>query len=164
MPKKVLVVDDNQDAIHILTAVLKKGGYLVSVALNGEEAMERVREDRPALILLDIMMPKMDGYEVCKTVKASAETRDIPVLIVTARKDPESRKRGMDVGASDYLVKPIRPAEILSKVREYLGNDDSTSPPPSLKSILFSFFFFRQADPFALEGYSYSAAEDGSVS
>ncbi|MBI3803273.1 MAG: response regulator [Nitrospirae bacterium] len=165
MPKRVLVVDDNQDAIHILSAVLKKGGYLVSVALNGEEAMEKVRQEHPALILLDIMMPKMDGFEVCKAIKAAVETREIPVLIVTARKDAESRQRGMSVGANEYLVKPIRPAEVLAKVRAYLGGGDSSAPPSSLKSIFFSFFLLRQTVDFELKTFAYcSATEDKPVS
>lgn len=142
MSKRVLIVDDNQDAIHILSAVLKRGGYLVSIAKNGAEAVDQVRQERPALILLDVMMPKMDGFEVCKEIKGSAETSSIPILMITARKDPESRKRGLEVGASEYLVKPIHPAEVLRKVQEYLEDDPSS--PPSAKSFLLPFLFLRQ--------------------
>lgn len=154
MSKKVLIVDDNQDAIHILTAVLKRGGYLVSVAKNGAEAIEKVHQESPALILLDIMMPKMDGFEVCQEIKGSEETRNIPVLMITARKDPESRKRGLEVGASEYLVKPIHPAEVLRKVQEYLG-DDRTSPP-SLKSFFFPFLLFREMIGLTPDPFSYN--------
>ena len=158
MSKKVLIVDDNQDAIHILTAVLKRGGYLVSVAKNGVEAIEKIRQERPALILLDIMMPRMDGFEVCQEIKGSEETSNIPVLMITARKDPESRKRGLEVGASEYLVKPIHPAEVLRKVQEYLG-DDRTSPP-SLKSFLLPFLLFRQVIGFKAEALVYCSPLD----
>jgi len=153
MAKKVLIVDDNQDAIHILTAVLKRGGFLVSVAKNGAEAMEKIREEHPALILLDVMMPKMDGFEVCQAIKENEKTRNIPVLMITARKDPESRKRGMEVGASEYLVKPIHPAEVLRKVQEYLGDDRPS--PPSLKSFFLPFLLFRDMIGFQRGGFIY---------
>ncbi len=143
MSKKVLIVDDNQDAIHILSAVLKRGGYTVSIAKNGAEAIEKVHQEHPALVLLDIMMPKMDGFEVCQEIKGNAETSGIPILMITARKDPESRKRGLEVGASEYLVKPIHPAEVLRKVQEYLGDDDRSSPP-SVKSFFLPFLIFRK--------------------
>lgn len=157
MSKRVLIVDDNQDAIHILSAVLKRGGYAVSVAKNGAEAVEMVRQDHPALILLDIMMPKMDGFEVCQEIKGSPETRGIPILMITARKDPESRKRGLEVGASEYLVKPIHPAEVLRKVQEYLGDDRSS--PPSLKSIFLP-FLLREKITFQLGAFAYCSAVD----
>lgn len=159
MSKRVLIVDDNQDAIHILSAVLKRGGYAVSVAKNGAEAVEIVRQENPALILLDVMMPKMDGFEVCQEIKGSEETSGIPILMITARKDPESRKRGLEVGASEYLVKPIHPAEVLRKVQEYLGDDRSS--PPSLKSIFLPFLLLlRQKIVFQLEAFSYYSAGD----
>ncbi|MDC4226822.1 MAG: response regulator [Candidatus Manganitrophus sp.] len=158
MSKRVLIVDDNQDAIHILSAVLKRGGYAVSVAKNGAEAVEMVRQEHPALILLDIMMPKMDGFEVCQEIKGSPETRNIPILMITARKDPESRKRGLEVGASEYLVKPIHPAEVLRKVQEYLGDDRSS--PPSLKSIFLPFLLLREKITFELGAFAYCSAVD----
>jgi len=161
MSKKVLIVDDNQDAIHILSAVLKRGGYVVSVAKNGAEAIEKVRQEHPALILLDIMMPKMDGFEVCQEIKRGSETRNIPVLMITARKDPESRKRGLEVGASEYLVKPIHPAEVLRKVQEYLGDEPTSSPPsPSLKSFFLPFLMFRQMFQLKTGVYHYRSALD----
>lgn len=158
MSKRVLIVDDNQDAIHILTAVLKRGGYLVSVAKNGVDAIDKVREEQPALILLDIMMPKMDGFEVCQEIKGNEETRNIPILMITARKDAESRKRGLEVGASEYLVKPIHPAEVLRKVQEYLGDDRSS--PPSLKSFFLPFLFLRQRIRFQMDALVYCFAFD----
>lgn len=152
MPKKVLIVDDNQDAINILSAIIKKGGYLATVAKDGVEAIQKIKDESPALILLDIMMPKMDGFEVCQTVKSDAETKHIPILMVTAKTDPASRARGLKLGASDYLMKPIHPAETLRKVKEYL---DETTPPQSPSgsspiSPLLSLIFWRQwvLDPF----------------
>jgi two-component system alkaline phosphatase synthesis response regulator PhoP len=132
MSKKVLVVDDNQDAINILSAILKKAGYLVGVAKDGQEALQKISSDIPALILLDVMMPKMDGYEVCKAIKTDPNVSQIPILMISAKTDGISQKRGLELGAADYLMKPIQPNEILRKVRQYLGDDSSSnSNPPS---------------------------------
>ncbi len=146
MSKKVLVVDDNQDAINILSAILKKAGYAVGVAKDGLEALQKLNSDIPALILLDVMMPKMDGYEVCKAIKTNPAISQIPILMISAKTDGVSQKRGLELGAADYLMKPIQPNEILRKVRQYLG-DDTTTPPSSSspKSPLIpSTFSFRE--------------------
>lgn len=118
--KKVLVVDDNPDAVNILMTVLKRGGYTVEIARNGSEALQKINEENPELILLDIMMPKMNGFEVCKAVKSDSKTRHITVLMITGKTDTESRAEGLRLGATDYLVKPIHPMEALRKVKEYL--------------------------------------------
>jgi two-component system alkaline phosphatase synthesis response regulator PhoP len=120
MGKKVLVVDDHQDAINILTMILKKGGYDPLSAKDGVEALQRIDEERPELVLLDVMMPKMDGYEVCQAVKADPKSRHIPILMLSAKTDPASKERGRELGAADYITKPINPTEILKKVKEYL--------------------------------------------
>lgn len=120
MGKKVLVVDDHQDAINILTLILKKGGYDPVSAKDGVEALQKINEENPDLVLLDVMMPKMDGYEVCQAVKANPGSRHIPILMLSAKTDPASKLRGRELGAADYLTKPINPTEILKKVKEYL--------------------------------------------
>lgn len=141
MIKKILVVDDNRDAILILTATLKREGYHVVAATNGQEAVEKGLEENPALILLDLMLPKMDGLEVCKVLKANPKTGHVPVLILTAKKDAESKKRSLELGASEYLLKPIIPADVIRHVRKYLG--DKTPPPSSSGAAPFSFIFWR---------------------
>jgi CheY-like chemotaxis protein len=141
MTKKILVVDDNRDAILILTATLKREGYTVSVATNGLEAVQKGLEENPALILLDLMLPKMDGLEVCKVIKANPKSSQIPILILTAKKDAESKKRCLELGASEYLLKPIIPADIIRHVRKYL--DDKAPPPSSFGATLISFIFLR---------------------
>lgn len=135
MSKKILVVDDNQDTLNILAAILKKGGYQVILAKDGLEAIEKVREETPALLLLDIMMPKIDGFGVIQALKQDARFREIPILIVTAKTDPASKTQSLGLGASDYLVKPVNPAEILRKISQYIGGDE----PPS--SSRFNSFF-----------------------
>jgi len=160
MSKKVLVVDDNQDAINILSAILKKAGYFVDIAKDGQEALQRVSSDVPALILLDVMMPKMDGYEVCKAIKTNPSISQIPILMISAKTDGVSQKRGLELGAADYLMKPIQPNEILRKVRQHLGDD--TSPPSSSSSpklpfipFIFSFkgWFDFEFVPFFSRGF-----------
>ncbi len=141
MTRKILIVDDNRDAISILTATLKREGYSVVVAINGVEAVQKGREENPALILLDLMLPKLDGLEVCKILKADPKTNQTPILILTAKKDAESRKQSLELGASEYLLKPIIPADIVRKVREHLG--DKTPPSSSSPAPLISFIFWR---------------------
>jgi DNA-binding response OmpR family regulator len=120
MAKEVLVVDDNQDAVNILVRVLEKNGYAVLVARSGEEAIRMTRSEDPGLILLDIMMPGIDGFEVCQAVKSSSKTKHIPIVMVTGKTDFESRFRALRLGAADYLRKPIHPVETVMKVKAYL--------------------------------------------
>lgn len=120
MSKKILVVDDNQDTIQILTAVLRRGGYVVIAARDGMEAVEKVQEEMPELILSDIMMPKLDGFGVIQALKAEPKFRRIPILIISAKVDPASKARGMELGAKDYIIKPINPGEVLRKIKEHL--------------------------------------------
>lgn len=127
MRHKVLAVDDNIDTILILSAVLEREGYEVITAKDGLEAVEKVERDLPALVLLDLMMPKMNGFEVCRAVRGNPKTNRIPILMLTAKTDPFSREQGLALGANEYLTKPLNPKEILTKVREYLA---PTEPPP----------------------------------
>jgi DNA-binding response OmpR family regulator len=120
MAKKVLVVDDHPDAINILTIILQQGGYDTVTAKDGIEALQKIHDESPDLVLLDVMMPKMDGYEVCREVKANPETKQIPIIMLSAKTDTASKEKGYQLGAADYVVKPINPSEILNKVKEYL--------------------------------------------
>ncbi|TAK07060.1 MAG: response regulator transcription factor [Candidatus Manganitrophaceae bacterium] len=120
MSKRILIVDDNPDTIHILTAILNQGGYATFEARDGIEALQKIREEMPALILLDIMMPKLDGFGVMEAMRADPGMNQIPVLIISAKVDPTSKVRSIELGAKDYIVKPINPDEILLKVKEHL--------------------------------------------
>lgn len=128
MARKILVVDDNQDTLNILGAVLRKGGYDTLFAKDGLEAIQKAREASPALILLDIMMPRMDGLEVLRILKGDAAYARTPILVVTAKTDPLSKNQSLELGASDYLIKPIDPGEILRTIKHYIGDDE---PPAS---------------------------------
>lgn len=132
MPK-ILLADDNADTVEILAAVLRKEGYEVIRSWSGAEAIEKVKLERPALILLDVMMPKMDGFEVCRIVKSDPATAEIPIVMVTAKADLASARRVRELGASGYLIKPISPADVVRKVNELLKTDPgrpATGAPP----------------------------------
>ncbi|MBF0180952.1 MAG: two-component system response regulator [Magnetococcales bacterium] len=116
----VLVVDDTPDNLLLMSGLLKEW-YKIKVANQGEKALKIANGDPPPdLILLDIMMPGMDGYEVCRQLKAKARTRDIPVIFLTAKAEVEDEKRGLDLGAVDYITKPISPPIVLARVKTHL--------------------------------------------
>ncbi len=118
---KILVVDDNEDNLDLIEAILSEEGYEnILRATSAEEMFEILKREKPDLILLDIMLPGMDGYEACRRLKQSEEWRDIPVIMVTAKTSPEDLKRGFEVGAIDYIEKPINDVELLARVESAL--------------------------------------------
>jgi two-component system, cell cycle response regulator len=116
----ILVVDDNPDNLEIISTRLRFRGYEVSLAERGEEAIAKVHEEAPDLILLDIMMPDMDGYEVARRIRAESDLPYIPIIVVTARDSTEDKVTGLDAGADDYLTKPINFPELEARVRSML--------------------------------------------
>jgi two-component system, cell cycle response regulator len=116
----ILVVDDNPDNLEIISTRLRFRGYEVSLAERGEEAIAKVHEEAPDLILLDIMMPDMDGYEVARRIRAERDLPYIPIIVVTARDSTEDKVTGLDAGADDYLTKPINFPELEARVRSML--------------------------------------------
>jgi CheY-like chemotaxis protein len=118
----VLVVDDEPFICRALSFVLRKGNYNVVEARNGEEALAAIREHRPALVFMDVMMPKVSGYEVCEAVKADAELAATKVILLTAKGQVSDREIGRQVGADDYMTKPFSPTKILECARQILGS------------------------------------------
>lgn len=117
---RILVVDDSRDNLEILSTRLRFRGYSVDTATTGEEALERVAESPPDLILLDIMMPGLDGYEVARRIRSDPELPFIPIILITARDSTQDKVAGLDAGANDYLTKPINFPELEARVRSML--------------------------------------------
>ncbi len=128
---KILVVDDEIYIVHILDFSLGMEGYEVITALDGEQALEKLKAEKPDLIVLDIMMPKLDGYEVCKAIKSNPGTRHIPVILLSAKGRNVDQKMGFDVGADDYITKPFSPRKLVERINQLLGQAVTERPTPS---------------------------------
>lgn len=128
---KILVVDDEIYIVHILDFSLGMEGYEVVTALDGEQALEKLKAERPDLIVLDIMMPKLDGYEVCKNVKGNPDTAHIPVILLSAKGRNVDQKMGFDVGADDYITKPFSPRKLVERINQLLGQAVSEKQTPN---------------------------------
>jgi two-component system alkaline phosphatase synthesis response regulator PhoP/two-component system response regulator VicR len=122
MASKILAVDDEKHIVRLVQINLQKEGYEVATANTGREALEKVSEFKPDLIVMDVMMPEMDGFEALKKLKENAETRDIPVIMLTAKAQDADVFRGWQSGADLYLTKPFNPAELLSFVKRLLAS------------------------------------------
>lgn len=122
--RRVLIVDDEPHIIRSLGFVLSKGGYEVAEARSGRQALESVRDIRPDLVFLDVMLPELDGYEVCRRIKGSVDTARTYVVMLTAKGLDDDRTRGVEAGADEYMTKPFSPSRALEKVNEILGASD----------------------------------------
>jgi|SRR3954454_23499115 DNA-binding response OmpR family regulator len=117
MPARVLIADDNSQNADLLGEYLEGSEFQVAVAADGEETLAQVRSFKPDVLLLDIMMPKLSGFEVCKRLKADPATRQLPVLMITALDQPSDIERAVEAGTDDFLTKPIHQRELVSRVR-----------------------------------------------
>lgn len=117
---KVLLVDDEQDIIEIISYNLEKEGYQVSTARNGKEAIEKAKKELPHLIILDVMMPEMDGMEACENIRKIDSLQNVIIAFLTARGEDYSQVAGFDAGADDYITKPVKPKVLMSKIKALL--------------------------------------------
>lgn len=137
---KVLVVDDIPINVQAVSNVLKQEGYLVYFAKSGDIALQLVEKNNFDIILLDIMMPELDGYEVCKKLKENPKTKDVPVIFLTARTDPESIATGFDVGGTDYILKPFYNQELIARVKTHLKLKQQTNELKEINATKDKFF------------------------
>jgi putative two-component system response regulator len=145
----ILVVDDNIANVELLEAYLSASGYNVIKAYDGEEGLGIIYGEMPDLVLLDIMMPKMDGYEVCRRIKEDEKTRFIPVVMITALTELDAKIRGLDVGADDFLSKPFNRLELMARVRSLLRIKSLHDDLDSSVNIIFSLATALEAkDPY----------------
>lgn len=132
----VLVVDDNPQNLQVLGPMLEKKGYDVAFATSGEQALEFASGEKPDLVLLDIMMPGMDGYQVCERLKKEKTTASIPVIFLTAKSDTDDIVRGFEAGGVDYVTKPFNSAELLARVKTHLELKNAREEIKTLRGIL----------------------------
>lgn len=129
MPRTILVVDDDPVIQKLLAVNFEMEGYRVVTAGDGVEGIERVHRDRPDLVLLDVMMPRMDGIEVVRSLKADKATAGIPVILLSAKAQSTDINGGLDAGADDYVTKPFDPLELLDKVAALIGTPEGDDEP-----------------------------------
>jgi two-component system alkaline phosphatase synthesis response regulator PhoP len=128
----VLVVDDEPDIIEVIRYNLVREGFVVSSAKNGNECLTEVHQHTPDLIILDVMMPVMDGFETCRRLKAGTATREIPIIFLTARSGERDEIEGLDLGADDYITKPISPRRLVSRVKASLRRLETIAKDPQI--------------------------------
>jgi CheY-like chemotaxis protein len=120
MAYKILVVDDEPTIVRLMEFILARQGHEMIVAVNGEEALEKIRSQQPDLVLLDIMMPRIDGYEVAQRLRADPATATLPIIMLSAKAQEEDIRRGVEVGVDEYVTKPFSPDHLVQVVSEYL--------------------------------------------
>jgi phosphate regulon transcriptional regulator PhoB len=118
--KKILIVDDEPDIVQLISYNLKKEGFHIAVALDGEEALKKVREDHLDLIILDLMLPGIHGMELCRILRNNPKTAHVPIIMLTARGEESDKIRGLETGADDYMTKPFSPKELIARVKAIL--------------------------------------------
>lgn len=118
--KKILIVEDEESLLKLESILLTSKGYDVRGVANGQEALDALQEEHPDLVLLDIMLPEIDGFEVCQRIKSNPDTKDIPVIMLTAKKSREDMARGEKVGADWYITKPFKSAMVIETIQRFL--------------------------------------------
>ncbi len=119
--KKILIADDKFEVVELIEAILKGEGYRLITASDGKEALEKIGKEKPDLVLLDIVMPKMNGFEVLTEVKKDPKTKEIPIIMLTAKGQKLDKDKGRRLGAEGYVIKPFSPSHLLRKIEEVLG-------------------------------------------
>jgi putative two-component system response regulator len=155
----ILVVDDLEANARLLERLLTREGHRVLFARDGEEALARVRDDSPDLVLMDVIMPTLDGFETCRRLKSDPDTRLVPVVLVTALQSSEDRVRGLEVGADDFLSRPVVTAELTARVRSLLRIKRFTDELDSAESVILSLALTIEARDASTEGHCQRLAQ-----
>jgi two-component system alkaline phosphatase synthesis response regulator PhoP len=137
MRKKILVVEDNTDLVELLRLSLKEAGFTVATAQNGVEALKKIRTTPPDLVVLDLVLPELDGFAVCEALRQEPGTAAIPVLVLSGLSSEFARFTGLECGAHEFVTKPVSPDHLVSRIRHWLNQPIQAMPaPPSGKSKL----------------------------
>jgi two-component system alkaline phosphatase synthesis response regulator PhoP len=132
MGQKILVVDDDRQIVRLVSSYLEQAGYDVATAYDGAAALWQVRHERPDLMILDLMLPDRDGWEVTRTIRADASLTDLPIIMLTARVEDTDKIVGLEVGADDYITKPFNPREVVARVRALLRRASGPASTPHI--------------------------------
>ncbi|QPD05478.1 MAG: DNA-binding response regulator in two-component regulatory system with PhoR (or CreC) [Candidatus Nitrospira kreftii] len=124
--KKILIVEDERDILHLITHYLEKEGFRTVVAMTGLEALKKVTEDKPDLVVLDLMLPEMDGLEVCKRLRSAPDTAMLPIIMLTAKAEESDTIVGLELGADDYVTKPFSPKTLVARLKALLRRVEHT--------------------------------------
>jgi DNA-binding response OmpR family regulator len=124
--KKILLVDDSSTVLLLHRMMLSHCGYELLTARDGQEALDKASTERPDLIFLDVLMPRMDGFQTCRVLRSRAETKEVPIILVTTRGEPHYVRQGFESGCTDYITKPFDGEELLAKVRSHLEEARAT--------------------------------------
>jgi DNA-binding response OmpR family regulator len=126
--KKILVVDDEKDVLDLVRRILLRGGFEVITASDGKEGLAKVYSEAPDLMILDINMPLMDGWEVCRKIRGDSLYKHLPIIMLTVRRRKEDQLKGLDLGGDEYITKPFYPTELLARVKTVLQRASGKSP------------------------------------
>jgi putative two-component system response regulator len=162
-PATVLVVDDIEANARLLERLLMREGHVVLFARDGNEALERVRRDQPDLVLMDVIMPTLDGFETCRRLKSDPVTRLVPVVLITALQSSRDRVKGLEVGADDFLSRPVNTAELTARVRSLLRIKRFTDELDSAESVILSLALTIEARDASTDGHCHRLACYGTV-
>jgi DNA-binding response OmpR family regulator len=134
MPEKILIVDDDVDTLRLVGLMLQRQGYQIVAASSGHQALNMATTEKPDLIILDVMMPDLDGYEVTRQLRGSPATASIPIIMFTAKSQVDDKVTGFEVGADDYLTKPTQPRELFAHVKAVLSRGAKSKQHTSIRS------------------------------
>lgn len=161
LPQRILIVDDNKVNIELIRAQLKPYNYSIDTALDGEEALSKIAKDPPDLVLLDLMMPKISGYEVCRSVKQNKATQFIPIIVITALQELDDKLKAIELGADDFLVKPFNKLELTTRIKSLLHMKSLHDDLDTSENILISLAQALEAKDVYTKGHSVRVSEFG---
>src|SRR5436305_10443884 len=132
--KRILIIKDERDVVDLLTLSLRKAGFTISTATDGAAGLQKARSEKPAFVILDLMLPRMPGLEICKILKSDPATRQIPIMMLTAKAEEIDRIVGLEFGADDYVTKPFSPREMILRIKAILRRAEGPAEDESLSA------------------------------